>query len=99
MKKIYSFQVVIALLLFASCNTAKKTVTSENGKIDITIVQINDVYEIAPLDGGKVGGNCPPIETEHGWLMNYHAVIDFRKRLLKLNFSQNGSGMKSKAYI
>lgn len=25
-------------------------------------------------DGGKVGGNCPPIETEHGWIMNYHAV-------------------------
>ena len=25
-------------------------------------------------DGGKVGGNCPPIETEKGWLMNYHAV-------------------------
>jgi beta-1,4-mannooligosaccharide/beta-1,4-mannosyl-N-acetylglucosamine phosphorylase len=25
-------------------------------------------------DGGKVGGNCPPIETDYGWLMNYHAV-------------------------
>lgn len=25
-------------------------------------------------DGGKIGGNCPPIETEHGWLINYHAV-------------------------
>lgn len=25
-------------------------------------------------DGGKVGGNCPPIETEQGWLINYHAV-------------------------
>ena len=56
MKKLRSFQVIIALLLFVSCNTAKQTVTSENGKIDITIVQINDVYEIAPLDGGKVGG-------------------------------------------
>ena len=56
MKKILSFQAIIALLLFASCNTAKQTVTGENGKIDITIVQINDVYEIAPLDGGKVGG-------------------------------------------
>lgn len=25
-------------------------------------------------DGGKIGGNCPPIETEKGWLINYHAV-------------------------
>ena len=56
MKKILSLPVVIGLLLFASCNTAKKAVTNENGKIDITIVQINDVYEIAPLDGGKAGG-------------------------------------------
>ena len=56
MKKIISFQVVISLLIFASCKTAKQTTTGDNGKIDITIVQINDVYEIAPLDGGKVGG-------------------------------------------
>jgi 5'-nucleotidase len=56
MKKILSLPVVIGLLLFTSCNTAKKVVTGENGKIDITIVQINDVYEIAPLDGGKMGG-------------------------------------------
>ena len=56
MRKILSFRVVIALLIFASCKTAKQTTTGDNGKIDITIVQINDVYEIAPLDGGKVGG-------------------------------------------
>jgi len=56
MKKIISLQIFISLLLFASCNTPKQTTTGENGKIDITIVQINDVYEIAPLDGGKMGG-------------------------------------------
>ena len=56
MKKNLSFRVVIALLIFASCKTAKQATTGDNGKIDITIVQINDVYEIAPLDGGKVGG-------------------------------------------
>ena len=56
MKKLLFFPVVTGLLLFASCNTAKQAVISDNGKIDITIVQINDVYEIAPLDGGKAGG-------------------------------------------
>ncbi len=56
MKKILCQPVVIALLIFASCNTAKQTVTKDNGKIDIAIVQINDVYEIAPMDGGKTAG-------------------------------------------
>ena len=56
MKKALSIPFVIGLLLFASCNTAMQATTSDNGKIDITIVQVNDVYEIAPLDAGKVGG-------------------------------------------
>lgn len=46
-----------ALLLLNACNPAKK-ITAKTGddKIDITFVQINDMYEIAPLDGGKSGG-------------------------------------------
>lgn len=56
MKKIICLPLVAGLLIFSSCNTAKKSVSGDNGKIDITIVQINDVYEIAPLDGGKLGG-------------------------------------------
>ena len=56
MKKLLCLPVVAGLLLFTSCNTAKKAATGDNGKIDISIVQINDVYEIAPLDGGKMGG-------------------------------------------
>jgi len=56
MKRIVYMPVAIALLFFTSCNTAKKTAAGDNGRIDITLVQINDVYEIAPLDGGKTGG-------------------------------------------
>jgi predicted GH43/DUF377 family glycosyl hydrolase len=26
-----------------------------------------------------IGGGCPPIETEHGWLMIYHGVEDSLK--------------------
>ena len=36
-------------LLFVSCST-------ENNTINFTFLQLNDVYEIAPLEGGKVGG-------------------------------------------
>lgn len=50
-----------ALLFFvalSSCSTVKKSSNSakDDGKITVTFLQINDVYEIAPLQGGKVGG-------------------------------------------
>src|SRR5690606_28084072 len=25
-------------------------------------------------EGKKIGGSCPPLKTEHGWLTIYHAV-------------------------
>jgi len=42
--------------VFASCTATRKTGSKDDGKIDVTFVQINDVYEIAPLSGGKEGG-------------------------------------------
>jgi len=56
MKKLLGLSVFVGLVFVNSCNTAKQTGTKDNGKIDIDIIQINDVYEIAPLDGGKSGG-------------------------------------------
>ena len=46
MKKIILLFLVIILI---SCN-------KDDNQIKITILQLNDVYEIAPLEGGKVGG-------------------------------------------
>lgn len=48
MKKALYILVGISLL-FSSCST-------ENNTINFTFLQLNDVYEIAPLEGGKVGG-------------------------------------------
>ncbi len=45
-----------SLFLLASCSTYKKLTPTDNGKININYVQVNDVYEIAPLGGGKEGG-------------------------------------------
>ena len=58
MKKqtIYAFFFVSIFLNACSSTKNVAKTASDNGKIDITIVQINDVYEIAPLDGGKAGG-------------------------------------------
>ncbi len=40
-----------------SCSAQKRTQTKvEDGKLDVVFLQVNDVYEIAPLAGGKSGG-------------------------------------------
>ena len=48
----------ISILLMAACSSTKNTTSSssDNGKIDVVFVQVNDVYEIAPVADGKEGG-------------------------------------------
>jgi len=48
----------IALIVTAlSCKTARNnSSTKDDGKIQVVFVQVNDVYEIAPVAGGKEGG-------------------------------------------
>lgn len=57
MKRIMHFLVIICSIITYSCNPGGKIVApKDDGKIEITFVQVNDVYEIAPLENGKVGG-------------------------------------------
>ncbi len=57
--KRYFFEIG-CLVLLLSCNTTQPTVKQarivDDGKISFTFLQVNDVYEIAPLAGGKEGG-------------------------------------------
>ncbi len=46
---------IAAAIFFVSCSTAKIN-NSSGDRVDVTILQINDVYEINPLEGGKTGG-------------------------------------------
>ncbi|RYF83299.1 MAG: bifunctional metallophosphatase/5'-nucleotidase, partial [Chitinophagaceae bacterium] len=56
MKRIHPF-VFVTLFFFIACKTSQPGSSSkDNRKIDVTFLQINDVYEIAPLSGGKEGG-------------------------------------------
>lgn len=52
LKNIFLFS--LTFLFFTSCDTTKKA--TDNHTIEFTILQMNDVYEIAPLEGGRVGG-------------------------------------------
>jgi len=58
MKKLFTPIFIIACLAFVSCSSTRKgaSSTTDNGKIDLVFVQVNDVYEIAPLENGLVGG-------------------------------------------
>ena len=53
MKRYLSLLLVVAAL--GSCKTSQPG-SSNDGKITITYVQVNDVYEISPVSGGKEGG-------------------------------------------
>jgi 2',3'-cyclic-nucleotide 2'-phosphodiesterase (5'-nucleotidase family) len=55
MKRVSLIFAIVALL--ASCRSSKTT-TQTNGSntIEVTFLHLNDVYEISPLDNGKVGG-------------------------------------------
>jgi len=63
----------LSLLSLVACTSAKKisNILSDDGKIDLVLLQINDVYEIAPLEGGKTGGMA--------------RVATLKKQLLKEN--------------
>ncbi|MEZ4827970.1 MAG: bifunctional metallophosphatase/5'-nucleotidase [Bacteroidia bacterium] len=45
-----------SLLILWGCKTTQNTGASPQATTEITILHINDVYEIAPLEGGKTGG-------------------------------------------
>lgn len=54
---------IVFLTLLGACKPKQtfvaphvKTGAKDDGKIEIIILQANDVYEIAPTEGGKVGG-------------------------------------------
>jgi 2',3'-cyclic-nucleotide 2'-phosphodiesterase (5'-nucleotidase family) len=55
MKRIIQSISLSLVLSLAACYTAKVP-SADNGKITINFLQVNDVYEIAPIEGGKTGG-------------------------------------------
>lgn len=53
----YALSFFILLLFLTSCDPARKiTAPTDDGIIEFVFLQANDVYEITPLQGGKVGG-------------------------------------------
>lgn len=56
MAKLKSLLPLLLLFFQLSCQTQKGIITAQDDQIEIVFLQMNDVYEIAPLEGGKAGG-------------------------------------------
>jgi 2',3'-cyclic-nucleotide 2'-phosphodiesterase (5'-nucleotidase family) len=96
MKKALYFLVGLCLLI-TSCST-------ENNTVNFTFLQLNDVYEIAPLEGGKVGG-LARVEKLHQDLLkeNPNTFLfmagDFLNPSLLGTLKYNGERIKGKQMI
>lgn len=47
---------LLSFILLAACNTPQVATTAKADPVEFIVLQMNDVYEIAPLEGGKAGG-------------------------------------------
>ena len=89
------FYLLIAVLF--SCN-------QDDGKIDLTFLQLNDVYEIAPIQGGEYGGMAR-VETVHKQLLqenkNTMLVVagDFLNPSLLGTINYQGARIRGKQMI
>jgi 2',3'-cyclic-nucleotide 2'-phosphodiesterase (5'-nucleotidase family) len=103
MKRFFLF--ALPVFFFASCKTLSSTSgTKDNGKIDITFLQINDVYEIAPLSGGKEGGIARVATLKKSWLQknpNTYLVIagDFLSPSIYNSLQYEGKAIRGKQMV
>ena len=57
MKRILHLLLFIPVIWINSCSSSRRSVAAkDDGKIDISFVQVNDVFEIVQLENCKVGG-------------------------------------------
>ena len=50
------FLLICVSFFFQTCTVKKLPLQTDDGKIEVVFLQLNDVYEIATGDGGKIGG-------------------------------------------
>ena len=97
MKSIKSILYLAFVFIFLSCS-------KENGKIDFTFLQLNDVYEIAPIQGGEFGGMAR-VETVHQQLLqeNKNTMLvmagDFLNPSLLGTVTYNGERIRGKQMV
>ena len=101
----YLSRVFTALVLIGlvSCSSTKN-LSKDDKKIDVTFLQINDVYEIAPLAGGKEGGVARVATLKKQYLQknpNTFLVIagDFLSPSVYNSLQYNGKAIRGKQMV
>ena len=60
MRTLRPFLFLLILAVLSACTSSKKLTTTvygeADGKVEWIFLQLNDVYEIAPIENGKAGG-------------------------------------------
>ena len=104
MKKILLL-LVLATSLFTSCKTSQSTSqqSSEN-IVNITFLHLNDVYEISPLEGGKVGGMARVATVRKELLQENRNTLtllsgDFLNPSLIATFKYEGKSIKGRQMV
>ncbi|HYO21946.1 MAG TPA: metallophosphoesterase, partial [Flavisolibacter sp.] len=104
MKRLHPFLFIAALGL-ASCKTAQPgSASKDNQKIDISFLQINDVYEIAPLSGGREGGIARVATLKKNYLQknpNTYLVIagDFLSPSIYNSLQYQGKAIRGRQMV
>jgi 2',3'-cyclic-nucleotide 2'-phosphodiesterase (5'-nucleotidase family) len=95
---------VFALVVLTSCSASRNATSKNDGKIEVDFVQINDVYEIAPLSGGKEGGMARVATLKKSYLQknpNTFLVIagDFVSPSVYNSLQYQGKAIRGKQMI
>jgi 2',3'-cyclic-nucleotide 2'-phosphodiesterase (5'-nucleotidase family) len=105
--KIFRRSFFAALFLtLAACSTTKKTTVygEADGKVEWIFLQLNDVYEIAPLENGKTGGLARVATVKQGLLKenpNVFTVMagDFLSPSVIGTLKYEGAGIKGRQMV
>ena len=104
MKNLKLLIYLVSVILLLSCSSTKQVVIKDDGKIDFTFLQLNDVYEIAPIQGGEFGGMAR-VETVHKELLkeNKNTFLflagDFLNPSLLGTLKDNGERIRGKQMV
>lgn len=97
MKSIKFSVLLLSFFILTSCH-------KDDGRIDITFLQLNDVYEISPIQGGEYGGMAR-VETVHQELIkeNQNTFLmmagDFLNPSLLGTIKYNGERVRGKQMV
>ncbi|WP_176464362.1 bifunctional UDP-sugar hydrolase/5'-nucleotidase [Flectobacillus sp. BAB-3569] len=103
MKKLVLLLLVFQAL-FISCKSGQTPNASSSSTVNVTFLHLNDVYEIAPLEGGKVGGMARVATVRKELLAQNPNTItllagDFLNPSLIGTFKHEGKSIKGKQMV